>query len=111
MYTSIDRLVDKLKMQINKSKDKIRKQTSGAREHIKGEVPPAAVPPSPGPEDPTGKIQVRNIDYKPMDIDEAMMQMDLESDNFIVFTNSQTDRVNVLFKRDDGLFDLIQPLT
>lgn len=108
MYTSIDRLMDKVKMQINKSKDKIRNQTSGAREHIKGEVPEAIQPA--GEESPDRQIWVRQMDYKPMDIDEAMLQMDLVPEHFIVFTNSQTEQVNVLYKRHDGHFDLIQPL-
>jgi putative sigma-54 modulation protein len=108
MYTSIDRLMDKIKMQINKSKDKIRNQTSGARDHIKGEIP--EVIQSADEEAPDPQIWVRQMDYKPMDIDEAMLQMDLTPDHFIVFTNSQTEQVNVLYKRDDGHFDLIQPL-
>jgi putative sigma-54 modulation protein len=108
MYTSIDRLMDKIKMQINKSKDKIRNQTSGAREHIKGEVPEAIQPA--GEESLDRQIWVRQMDYKPMDIDEAMLQMDLAPEHFIVFTNSQTEQVNVLYKRHDGHFDLIQPL-
>ncbi len=109
MYTSIDRLIDKLRMQINRSREKNRDQTSGAREHIKGEMPDIT-PLSGQDEESGGKIWVRNMDYKPMDIDEAILQMDLVTDNFIVFTNSQTDQVNVLCKRDDGHFDLIQPL-
>ena len=56
-------------------------------------------------------IRVQNIDFKPMDIEEASMQMNLVSDNFIVFTNARTNKVNVLYKRKDGELGLIQPLT
>ena len=56
-------------------------------------------------------IIVQNIDFKPMDIEEASLQMDLVSDNFIVFTNARTNRVNVLYKRKNGDLGLIQPLT
>ena len=55
------------------------------------------------------EIRVKNIDYKPMDIEEAVLQMDLMEDNFLVFTNAQSDRVNVLYRRRDGHFGLIQP--
>jgi putative sigma-54 modulation protein len=55
------------------------------------------------------QIKITNIDYKPMDVEEAVMQMDLLDDNFLVFTNAQTDRVNVLYRRKDGHLGLIQP--
>jgi putative sigma-54 modulation protein len=42
-------------------------------------------------------------------VDEAVMQMDLIKDNFLVFTNAITDTVNVLFRQKDGNYGLIQP--
>jgi putative sigma-54 modulation protein len=59
----------------------------------------------------TGGILVRNIEYKPMDVEEAVMQMGLVTDNFLVFTNARTDKVNVLYRRKDGDYGLIQPNT
>jgi putative sigma-54 modulation protein len=44
-----------------------------------------------------------------MDVEEALMQMDLVSNNFLVFTNAKTDKVNVLYRRKDGDYGLIQP--
>jgi len=44
-----------------------------------------------------------------MDIEEAAMQMDLVNDVFLVFTNARTNRVNVLYRRADGNYGLIQP--
>ena len=55
------------------------------------------------------QVKVKNIEYKPMDIEEAALQMDLVSDNFLVFTNAKTDKVNVLYRRKDGHFGLIEP--
>jgi putative sigma-54 modulation protein len=52
---------------------------------------------------------VRNIEYKPMDIEEAIMQMDILTYNFLVFTNARTDKVNVLYRRKNGDYGLIQP--
>ena len=37
------------------------------------------------------------------------MQLDLADDNFIVFTNARTDRINVVYRRNDGHYGLIQP--
>jgi putative sigma-54 modulation protein len=60
-------------------------------------------------EDYEKQVVVKNIDYKPMDVDEAIMQMDLMNGNFLVFTNARSDQVNVLYRRNDGDFGLIQP--
>jgi putative sigma-54 modulation protein len=46
-----------------------------------------------------------------MHIEEAVMQMELVTDNFLVFTNASTDKVNVLYRRKDGDFGLIQPMS
>ena len=106
MYSAIDMALDKLEKQIKKSKEKIRERRSGskarAREMIAEEAEIL--------EDESGRqIRVQNIEYKPMDIEEATMQMDLLSDNFLVFTNAKTDKVNVLYRRKDGHYGLIQP--
>ena len=55
------------------------------------------------------QVRVKNIEYKPMDVEEAVLQMDLMTDNFLVFTNARSDRVNVLYRRKDGHYGLIQP--
>ncbi|MDY0376921.1 MAG: sigma 54 modulation/S30EA ribosomal C-terminal domain-containing protein, partial [Desulfobacterales bacterium] len=56
------------------------------------------------------QIMVQSIEYKPMDVDEAVMQMDLVNNNFLVFTNSRTDQVNVIYRRKDGHYGLIEPM-
>jgi len=61
-------------------------------------------------EDEAGRhVIIRNIEYKPMDVEEAIMQMSLVNDNFLVFTDARSNRVNVLYGRKDGNFGLIQP--
>jgi putative sigma-54 modulation protein len=44
-----------------------------------------------------------------MDVDEAVLQMRLIKDTFLVFTNAQTQQVNVLYRLKEGNFGLIQP--
>jgi putative sigma-54 modulation protein len=56
-----------------------------------------------------GRVEVMSIEYKPMDVEEAVMQLNLSKDAFLVFTNAHTDRVNVLYRRRNGDFGLIQP--
>jgi len=111
MYSSIDMAMDKLEAQIKKSKQKIKSHRSGSRSdfrEIPSDIETDASPLSEEVAEP--KIRVQTIDFKPMDIEEASMQIELVPDNFIVFTNSRTDQVNVLYRRKDGDLGLIQPL-
>ncbi len=111
MYSSIDMALDKLEKQIKKNKQKIRNHRQGSRSEYKERPPLQEEISSLPPAGDTGpQIRIQNIDFKPMDVDEASMQMELVSDNFIVFTNSRTNRVNVLYRRKDGDLGLIQPL-
>lgn len=108
MYSAIDMVIDKLESQIKKNKQKIRKRriSAKAKGRDKGRVYDSMAYPE---ESASPQIRVQNIDYKPMDVDEAVMQMDLIDDQFFVFTNSRTERVNVLYRRKDGDYGLIQP--
>lgn len=103
MYSAIDMVLDKIGKQLKKNKEKIRDRRGGAKigefaaENINLE------------EAGRKRVMVKNIEYKPMDVDEAIMQMDLVTDNFLVFSNAKTDQINVLYRRKDGNLGLIQP--
>ena len=106
MYSAIDLVLNKLEKQIKKSKQKIREH----RNSSKSKVMDAVITERAATDDQTEKqVMVTHIDYKPMDIEEAIMQLDLVKDNFLVFTNARTDHVNVLYRRRDGNYGLIQP--
>jgi putative sigma-54 modulation protein len=107
MYSAIDMVLDKLEKQIKKIKQKNRGRRAGSRAKEKGGLNDET---GPAPEDLEGQVFVRNIEYKPMDVEEAIMQMDLVSDNFLVFTNARTEQVNVLYRRKAGDYGLIQPV-
>ena len=105
MYSAIDNVMDKLEKQIKKSKQKIRERRAGSKAKnfaMQDEV--VAVD-----DEIERQVRVKNIEYKPMDVEEAVLQMDLMTDNFLVFTNARSDRVNVLYRRKDGHYGLIQP--
>ena len=106
MYSAIDMVLDKIESQIKKSKEKIRERSTGSKHRDKAD---SAIDTLVGEDDTERQVKIKNIEYKPMDIDEAVMQMDLVDDNFLVFTNSRTDRINVLYRRKDGHYGLIQP--
>ena len=106
MYSAIDIALDKLEKQIKKNKGKIRKYRIGSKSNSKENI----VEDTPFLEDDASRqVIVRNIEYKPMDVEEAIMQMSLVNDNFLVFTDARSNRVNVLYRRKDGNYGLIQP--
>jgi len=106
MYSAIDMVLDKLEKQIKKNKEKLSNKRSGAKYRSKGGVATESDMPD---DDFEKQIKIKNIEYKPMDVDEAVMQMELVDDNFLVFTNARDSRINVLYRRKDGHFGLIQP--
>lgn len=54
-------------------------------------------------------IKTRDFESKPMSLEEASMQLELSRKTFLVFQNSSTQKINVLFKREDGHHGLIEP--
>jgi putative sigma-54 modulation protein len=106
MYSAIDIALDKLEKQIKKNKQKIRKHRIGQKPSSKENLGEDT---RFGEDDTSHHILVKNIEYKPMDVEEAVMQMGLVNDNFLVFTDARTNQVNVLYRRKDGNYGLIQP--
>lgn len=105
MYSAIDMTLDKLEKQIKKNKQKVRERRAG-KNKSKGMLIDETVAVE---EDREKQVIVKNIDYKPMDTDEAVMQMELANGNFLVFTNARSGMVNVIYRRNDGNYGLIQP--
>jgi ribosome hibernation promoting factor len=106
MYSAIDIALDKLEKQIKKNKQKVRKHRGGQKPNTKKNTGEYA---KLGEDEASRHILVKNIEYKPMDVEEAVMQMGLVNDNFLVFTDARTNQVNVLYRRKDGNYGLIQP--
>ena len=106
MYSAIDMVLDKLEKQIKKSKQKIRERRSSGKARNRDLLAEEANLPE---EESERQIKIKHIDYKPMHVEEAALQMDLLDDNFLVFTNARSDQVNVLYRRKDGHYGLIQP--
>ncbi len=101
MYASIDLVAEKLEKQIMKYKGKISKRSGksaiGAKnsEATENEEPQI--------------VRTKRFPIKPMAVDEAVLQMNLLGHSFFVFTNDETEQVNVLYKRKDGNYGLIEP--
>lgn len=101
MYASIDGVVDKLERQIRKYKTKINR---------KGKVQTfAEVPAQEAPVEEGKIVKTKTFVVKPMDEEEAIMQMELLEHDFFVFLNAETNTINVVYKRKDDQYGLIQP--
>jgi putative sigma-54 modulation protein len=100
MYSSIDEVAEKLERQIKKYKEKLDTRRRG---EDKSSIPFKS------DENPPSVIRKKSYDIKPMSPEEAVMQMELLEKNFFVFTNASSGDINVLYKRKDGNFGLIEP--
>lgn len=110
MYASVDLVVDKLERQIRKHKTKANRkirQEAGYKSFFKEEAAVLAIPHE--EEDEYEVVRTKRFIFKPMDVDEAILQMNLIGHNFFVFANSDSEEVNVVYKRADGKYGLIEP--
>lgn len=110
MYTAIDLVVEKLEKQIEKHKTKLYKSYRGAG--LKKAVADEIQRELDEKKDTTEKFKIvktKRFALKPMDEEEAIMQMNLLGHTFFVFHNAQTEEVNVVYKRKDGNYGLIEP--
>lgn len=106
MYAAIDLIVDKLERQIRKHKTKINRKSrfNGAT----GEVFAVASDSELEDED-LELVRNKRFDLKPMDSEEAILQMNMLGHNFFVYTNADTNTTNVVYRRKDGRYGLIEP--
>ena len=111
MYSAIDMALDKLDKQIKKNKKKYKRSRSTAakRKAFPYQQTGAAASGDVEHESTPRVMKIKNVEYKPMDVDEAVLQMRLIKDSFLVFTDAQTQQINVLYRLKDGHFGLIQP--
>src|SRR5438045_1577473 len=107
MYASVSKAVERLRRQLLKVKGKIidrKHHAVAARVSAPGPLPPV---------DPTALspriIRSRRYSVKPMTPEEAVMGIEQNNEQFIVFRDAETNRVGVLYKRKDGNFGLIEP--
>lgn len=106
MYASIDKAIDVLERQIRKHKEKL-KNKKHTDETIRFEN--IAALPAEDIEEEGKVVKVKKFPIKPMDEEEAILQMELLGHAFFVFSNAETGEANVVYKRKDGHYGLIEP--
>jgi len=103
IFASIDLVLEKLERQLKKNKDKMyrsSKRNQGKR---------VIVEPVPL-EDESNIVRIKQIEMKPMTPEEATLQLDLLDHDFFVFTNADSEDINVIYRRRDKGYGLIQPI-
>jgi putative sigma-54 modulation protein len=132
MYVSIDEVVDKIARQMRKYKTRLMRQHRPRKHAIRhleetvlrwewvdgvdgfdqaSETGLAATAKSEAPANFSEPSFIHSEKYpvKPMFIDEAVLQIEMSSKQFLVFLNAKTEKVNVIYRRKNGDFGLIEP--
>lgn len=105
MYASIDAVADKLERKLRKLKEKMRRRLR------RGGMPEFASNTQVEEElNPFEIVRVKQVGLKPVDVEEAILEMNLLDHNFHVFINSATRSTDVVYKRIDGTYGLITSL-
>ena len=106
MYSSIDLVIEKLERQIRKQKTKLERRFRHGG--FKAEAVETFAQPVPEEDDVFPVVKTKRFSLQPMDVQEAIMQMNLLNHHFFVFRNAETEEVNVVYSRNDGKYALIE---
>lgn len=109
MYASIDSVIEKIDAQVKKYKEKLRDRKHRGR-GIAFEAGEVMEDDDFEEESEPQIVKVRKFAPKPMAPQEAVMMIRLSDNDFLMFSNSQTNQVNVVYKRKDGTYGWIEPI-
>lgn len=107
MYTSIDLVIEKLERQIHKHKTKLERRFRAGSFKVDA-IPVAAIQNREEESEEYPIVKTKRFAVKPMDVQEAIMQMNLVNHDFFVFRDAQTEDINVVYRRKDGNYGLIE---
>ena len=119
LYGSIDLVSDKLERQIRKYKTKVNRKFRRQTAELPDAISPDLVEETSnlddelngGSQDEGSDIRIvrtKRFDLKPMNAEEAVLQMDMLGHNFFVYLDGETESTNIVYKRDDGDYGLIE---
>lgn len=107
MNESLDNAINAIGRQIRKNKSRLQKQIRS--EVIDDYIAHAAFDVSDAGENKIEIARTKKIPVKPLSVEEAILEMDLVGHQFYMFTNCETDEINVVYKRKDGKYGLLEP--
>jgi ribosome hibernation promoting factor len=106
MKASIDQLVNKLERQVKRYREKRR---VAPRRHARDGVAAMESRPVELTEDESSIVKTKQFSVTPMTAAEAVLQLELVGHDFFVFRNVETEIINVVYRRRDGDYGLIEP--
>jgi len=109
MYSSIDMACNRIEKQIRRYRDRLQRRRPVGSEKLREAKMTVIEHESVAREEKPVIIKVDKIPVKPMALEEAVMEMDLLNQDFLVFKNAETDALNVVYHRRDGNIGLIEP--
>lgn len=101
MYSSVDQVMKKIESQAKRLNEKIKDKKRHGEAIEEGE--PEETP------DVPKVIESETFAAKPLDVDDALKELEVSGDHFVVFRNAKTSEVNVLYRRKDGNYGLVRP--
>ncbi len=105
MHLAIDKCMDKIEKQIKKQKEKIKTRKPISIRHGREKASETEET----EESTTGRIvETRKMVLKPMSLDEAVMEIDGSKNGFIIYRDSSSENVSLIYRRDDGNYTLIE---
>jgi putative sigma-54 modulation protein len=109
LYSAIDMVLDKIEKQMKRHRDKIKEHKPEGKTRGRPKVHKIREEGEIEEEDTPQIVKTEKVFAKPMDAEEAAWQLRISKSEFLVFTNSKTRLINVLYRRKDGNFGLIEP--
>lgn len=103
MYKSVDLVLDKIERQIRKQKTKLQRKLQGESLVF------SFIEEDKTPKEESKIVRTKKFAMKPMSSEEAILQMELLGHSFFVYMDGETSDVNVVYKRKDGNYGLIEP--
>lgn len=111
MYAGIDLIVDKLERQIRKHKTKVNRkfrEKGDPQDYFAAAQSETAAAQLDEETDELAIVRTKQFDLKPMDSEEAVLQMNLLGHNFFIYTDAESNGTNIVYKRKDGKYGLIE---
>lgn len=114
MYASIDDVMSKIARRMRKYKTRIMRQHRPRKGEVRQVEEQVVTLEGFDDEEDVEKqpniVQTEKYEVKPMYLDEAVLQLEMSSRQFVVFHNATTDKVNVIYRRKDNGFGVIEPV-
>jgi putative sigma-54 modulation protein len=119
MYASVDLAMDKIERQLRRYKDRLKHHHGKEKVHhrqdlvnhlkVRHDVLAVSGPELPQTDDVSPRVvRTNDLLLRSLSVEEAVMQMDLMNNDFFVFTNAQSKEMNVVYRRKDGHYGLIE---